>query len=164
MLTAPSPVSSTIPTPSPTPSWSAEGLAAIKAVQTSLETWDRLANNLTTADLNEIQLVELPPQSNNSLNQLAHWRSQGYSYQGWTEFTPTRVEYLGPDPWPGGDSWRVYGCYNISNAWVYNPDGSIHATGRIEESLSRFEVAAFTDNNGKQQWQVYDNSINEGSC
>jgi hypothetical protein len=110
------------PTPTPTPQWDAEQQAAIDAVQTYLDRWTDIAQNLPDADFTRIFEVAGDTAGNEAAATLSEWKSAEYHLVGAPVFTPEIVI-------PGmtdelGQRHNVHGCLDTSSAYLVDKSGA----------------------------------------
>ncbi|MDR2895348.1 MAG: hypothetical protein LBV30_01645 [Propionibacteriaceae bacterium] len=147
--------------PAEAKTWSPDQLGAIDIVQQYITLWDKLATNLYASDLDELGTVLINPMINDELMALNAVRGEGYTYSGWTEFTVDDVQPIYEGGSDMGPSWRVSGCYIVTNSTTRNKEGTVLTQGRVERSQMSFD-AVFLEQD--QVWRLYDSESGDSIC
>jgi len=156
------PVSSTpvvvesTPSPSPTPTWSGEQQEAIDAVQKYLQVWTDIAQNLGTADWNQIRDVAYGPIVLYDMDRWKQWNDQGLFLVGNPSFTVSWVTSGAQDP--VGSIYHVGGCYIIENSYLSDTAGT-HKPVTVARQPSTYDVLL-----GANGQNVVTDSDDEGKC
>jgi hypothetical protein len=108
--------------PTPTPQWDAEQQAAIDAVQTYLDMWTDIAQNLPDADFTRIFEVAGDPAGNEAAAALSEWKSAEYHLVGAPEFTAETVIPSMTDDL--GKRYSVLGCLDTSSVYLVDKSGA----------------------------------------
>ena len=142
----------------PTPTWDAEQVRAIEAVQRYLDVTSEIGQNIDTVDWNRIYEVATDPLASIVFSAWSTWQAADLHLVGTPVITVESVV-------PGySDSqsrhYHVNVCYDRTNARLARPDGSL-MTGRLADR-SRVAYTALINRTGLDL--VIDEKEIEGTC
>jgi len=129
--------------PSPTPTWTGEQQAVIDAVHRFWDVWARIAQNLETADWNDLHEVADDTALSDAFALWAGWSSMGYHLTGAPTFTPSSVRDSMSDH--RGKQYIVRGCYSIEQSTLVDSNGQPNADRGLERSIGIYRVLKTTD-------------------
>lgn len=120
-------------TVTPTPQWKPDEQTAINAVQTYIDKWTYIGQNLSDTDPNAIWEVAGPPAANNALQEWALWIQHDWHLIGTPEFD---VIYVNPGATDDqGKRYHVYGCYSSENAFLTDVTGVPFEKGAVRATM-----------------------------
>lgn len=122
-----------VETPPPTPQWEPDEQAAVDAVQTYIEKWAYIGQNLPDVDVNAIRQVAGDPVANKVLLEWATWIKEGLHLVGAPVFETIRVSVGATDD--QGTRYHVYGCYDMSQSYLADNSGTA-----VQKSAERATV------------------------
>lgn len=126
------------PTLTPSPTWTAEQQGAINAVQTYLDVWTQISQNVGTADFNEIRNVADGQLVADNIAVWTEWRNNGWFLVGAPEFTPDWVTSGAQDSI--GHVYHVHGCFSIENSYLSNADGDHVGDRGVVRGPTRYDT------------------------
>ena len=130
-------------TPSPSPSWSVVQQGSIDAVQRFWQVWARIAQNLETADWDDLHEVADDTALSNAFAVWSDWSSQGYHLSGSPTFTPSSVMESRRDH--HGTQYIVRGCYSIERSTLVDSSGQPNKDRGLDRSIGIYRVLHATD-------------------
>jgi N-methylhydantoinase B/oxoprolinase/acetone carboxylase alpha subunit len=145
-------------TPTPTPQWTEEEQAAIAAVYEYREAIDHIAQNLDTADWNEIWQVSTDDAANEMLNVWLDWHERGWHQVGASEFMVDRVGSGMTDD--RGKRYHVYGCYLAGSGHLVDEQGNPAVPDAVTAADAHYVVLRTLEG----QYLVADDDWEEAPC
>jgi predicted small lipoprotein YifL len=123
--------------------WTKEEQAAADAVDTYLETYAHISQNITTYNSDDrfmmIKTVATDPQVDRDQKRWNRWEAEGLYLVGSASFTAEKVIYGATGV--TGNTYYVYGCHQWSEeAHTANPDGSINKEHTKEVQAIKYTV------------------------
>ena len=154
----PEPVGTPSEIATPTPTWDAEQVRAIDAVQRYLDVTSEIGQNIDIADWNRVYEVATDPLASTVFSAWSTWQAANLHLAGAPVITVESVV-------PGySDSqsrhYHVNACYDRTNARLARPDGSL-MMGRLADR-SRVAYTAVINRTGLDL--VIDEKEVEGTC
>ena len=154
----PEPVGTPSEIGTPTPTWDAEQVRAIDALQRYIDVASEIGQNLYTADWNQIYEVAADPLAASDVFNWSDWKTDGLHLDGAPVITVESVV-------PGySDSqtrhYHVTVCYDRTNAHLINPDGTQMAGRLADRSLFGYTVAITKTGSDL----VFDVTRKDGTC
>jgi hypothetical protein len=127
---------------SPVPVWTDEELEVIGAVETYLQVWTEISQDLAGSDWSRILDVATGSAANLAQLRWSDWSKQGLHLVGTPVLTFDHVSLGGLND--EGQRFHVYGCFSIEDSTLVNSSGQPVGEGRIERSIAIYEVIRYT--------------------
>ena len=138
--------------------WTDDEQSAIDAVRRYLDLWTEISQNIGTADWNRIYEVAGDPVAETDISYWTEWSALGQYLVGSPDITVSSVKQGFLDS--QGMRHHVYTCWDATNAYLFNLDGSRVEDRGLDRQLNAYTVV----NLGPDTYRVIGQWMENETC